>query len=194
MVKYLVFCVFVAAGYIVYINFPISHGAGIMANEEPKISRITWQEPFSFKGATLTPKKLITAEVRILKRKRYFFDTYSKYSPLDAVVGWNELSDERNLDYIYFTLEDRKFDVNFVRPPVEVSTIYKESDLWHLIPSTQKINDQLKQLRNGHIIKIEGILVDISHETGFNFYTASALSTKENVEGFALWVEDLQLR
>lgn len=194
MVKYLVFCVFVAAGYIVYTNFPINHGAGITAKEEPKITRLTWQEPFSFKGATLTPKKLITAEVRVLKRKRYFFDAYSKYSPLDAVVGWNELSDERNLDYIYFTLEDRKFDVDFARPPVEVSTIYNESDLWHLIPSTQKIDDQLKQLRNGHIIKIEGILVDISHDTGFNFSTASTISAKENTTGFALWIEDLQLR
>ncbi|MEQ8525439.1 hypothetical protein [Gracilimonas sp.] len=194
MVKYLVFCVFVAAGYIVYTNFPVNHGPGITANNEPEIKRLTWQEPFSFKGATLVPKKVIEAEVRVIKRKRYFFDSFSRYSPVDAVVGWNQLSDERNLDYIFFTLDDRNYDVDLTRPPLELSTIYRESDLWHYIPSTASIEEQLKQLRDGHIIKLKGLLVDIEHDEGFNYQTSTATSERYNDTGFAIWVEEFHIR
>ena len=194
MVKYLVFCVFVAAGYIVYTNFPVNHGPGITAKEEPEIKRLTWQEPFSFKGATLTPKKIIEAEVRIIKRKRYFFDSFSRYSPVDAIVGWNKLSDERNLDYTFFTINNRDYDVDLTRPPLEVSTIYQESDFWHFIPSSAAIEDQLKRLRDGHIIKVKGLLVDIQHDEGFDFQTSTATSAMRNDDGFAIWVEEFHIR
>jgi hypothetical protein len=194
MVKYLVFCVCVAAGYVVYSNFPVKHGPGITAKEEPKIQWLSWQEPFSFKGATLSPKKVIEAEVRVIKRKRYFFDSFSRFSPVDAIVGWNVLSDERNLDYIYFTLGDREFELDLTRPPVELQTIYKESDIWHMIPSTAKIDEDLKKLRDGHIIKIKGLLVDINNDNGFNFKTSIQLSNDKNKTGYALWIEEFDIR
>ncbi|MEX0724300.1 MAG: hypothetical protein WD053_10500 [Gracilimonas sp.] len=194
MVKYLVFCVFVASGYIVYSNFPVNHGPGVTAKEEPKIERLTWQEPFTFKGATFTPKKVIKSEVRVIKRKRYFFDSFSKYSPVDAVVGWNELSDSRNLDYTFFTLGDRSFDLNLTRPPLPVPKIYGETDLWHLIPSTSEIENQIKSLRDGQIIKVEGLLVDISNEMDFNHITNTALSQSSKPKGFIIWVEEFHIR
>ena len=193
MVKYLVFCACVAAGYIVYTNFPVNHGPGVTAKEEPTIKRLTWQEPFSFKGATMIPKKIIEAEVRIIKRKRYFFDNFSRYSPVDAIVGWNRLSDERNLDYVFYTLDDRKFDLDLTRPPIDLYTIYHETDLWHLIPSTSDIDEDLKKLRDGHIIRVQGLLVDIEHDTGFNYETSTKISNEENPDGFALWVEELHI-
>lgn len=194
MVKYLVFCVFVAAGYIIYTTFPVNHGPGITAKEKPKIERLKWQEPFTFKGATFTPKKIIDAEVRIVKRKRYFFDSFSKYSPIDAIVGWDALSDERNLDFIFFSLDDRKYELNPSQPPVEINEIYSKTDLWHLIPSSESIAKKLKTLRDGHIIKLKGLLVDISTENTFNFQTDVELSARSNTAGFAFWVEDLQIR
>lgn len=194
MVKYLVFCVLVASGYLVYSNFPVHHGPGITAKEEPKIDRLTWQEPFTFKGATFTPQKVIDAEVRIIKRKRYFFDSFSKYSPVDAIVGWNELSDSRNLDYIYYQLGERKFELDLTRPPLPVSKIYSESDLWHLIPSTSEIDKQIKSLRDGEIIKVEGLLVDVTRESDYNLTTNTTLSGSSKPNGFIIWIEDFQIR
>lgn len=193
MVKYLVFCVCIAAGYVVYTTFPIDRGPGIMAKDEPKITRITWQEPFTFKGATLTPQKLIEAEVRIVKRKRYFFDPFSKFSPVDAVVGWNEMSDQRNLDYIYFSLDDRDFELDLTRPPLKLSQIKGESDFWHFIPSTVQIDEELKKLRDGNIIKVKGMLVDMSHETLFNYSTRTTLTDNVKKKAFLVWVEDIQV-
>lgn len=194
MVKYLILCVCITSGYIVYSTFPIIHGPGITAKEEPEISHLTWEEPFTFKDATLTPKKQIEGEVRILDRKRYYFDSYSRYSPIDVIVGWNDMSDERNLDYIYHMLSDRSFELNLSYPPIERDRINRESDLWHLIPSTSLINEQIKQLRKGHIIKIEGLIVDINHDTGFNFISSTSITDVKNKTGFAIWVQDFQIR
>ncbi|MFD2532330.1 hypothetical protein [Gracilimonas halophila] len=194
MVKYLVFCVLVASGYLVYSNFPVNHGPGITAKEEPKIERLTWQEPFTFKGATFTPKKIIDAEVRVIKKKRYFFDSFSKYSPVDAIVGWNELSDSRNLDYIYFQLGEREFELDPTRPPLSVPKIYGESDLWHLIPSTAEIDKRIKSLRDGEIIKIGGLLVDISNEADYQLKTNTELSESTKPNGFIIWIEDFHIR
>lgn len=194
MVKYLVFCVLVASGYLVYSNFPVNHGPGITAKEEPKIERLTWQEPFTFKGATFTPKKIIDAEVRVIKKKRYFFDSFSKYSPVDAIVGWNELSDSRNLDYIYFQLGEREFELDLTRPPLSVPKIYGESDLWHLIPSTAEIDKRIKSLRDGEIIKIGGLLVDISNEADYELKTNTELSESTKPNGFIIWIEDFHIR
>lgn len=194
MVKYLIFCVLVAVGYIVYTTFPVKHGPGITAKEPPRIERLKWQKPFTFKGASFTPKKAIQAEVRIIKRKRYFFDSFSKYSPIDALVGWNDLSDERNLDFIFYTLGHRKYELDLTRPPLKLSKIYAETELWHLIPSTETIDDKLKSLRDGHIIQLSGLLVDIESENTFTYNTGIKLSGTENQQGFALWIEDLQIR
>lgn len=194
MVKYLVFCVLVASGYIVYSNFPVNHGPGITAKEEPKIERLTWQEPFTFKGATFSPEKVIEGEVRVIKRKRYFFDSFSKFSPVDAVVGWKELSDSKNLDYIFYTLKDRSFNLDLTRPPLPVPQIYGESDLWHLIPSSKEIDKKLKALRDGEIIKLKGLLVDINSDSDFNHITNTALSESTKPQGFIIWIEDLQIR
>lgn len=194
MVRYLVFCAFIAAGYIVYSTFPVKHGPGITAKEEPVISRLTWQEPFSFKGATFTPKKLIKGEVRVVKRKRYLFDAMSKYAPVDILAGWNQLSDQRNLDYIFFNLDNRDYDIELSRPPLDLNVIYGETALWHLIPSTSEIDEKLKNLRNGHIIKIDGLLVDLSDDTSFDYKTSTSISNTRNTRGFAIWVEGLQVR
>lgn len=194
MVKYLVFCVLVASGYLVYSNFPVHHGPGIIAKEEPKIDRLTWQEPFTFKGATFTPKKIIDAEVRVIKRKRYFFDSFSKYSPVDALVGWNDLSDSRNLDYIYFQLGERGFELDLTRPPLPVPKIYGESDLWHLIPSSEEIDKKIKALREGEIMKIGGLLVDVESDLDYSLTTNTELSESSKPKGFIIWIEELQIR
>ncbi|SMO66793.1 hypothetical protein [Gracilimonas mengyeensis] len=194
MLKYIVLCIMVIAGYLVYINYPVSHGPGKVAKEAPKIESARWEKPFEFKGATLTPKKKIAAKVRVIKKEPYYFDDFTEFSPMDVLVGWNELSDERNLEFIYFSLQDRSYEVELTRPPLEVSTIHRESDLWHLIPSSSKIKDQIKEIRNGHVISISGMLVDIDTSGEFNFTTDTEITPRQNENGFGIWVEEMSIR
>ncbi len=193
MVKYLFLGLSVVAGFIMYQAFPVRHGPGVVAAEAPTIKRVSWQKPITFKGATLTPQKVISGEVRVIRYKRYLFDRLSRYTPTDVLVGWNELSDERNLDHIYPKLGNRSFEIDFVRLPLKLSTIYQKTDLWHLIPSTTAIDKRIKTLRNGHIIKIKGLLVNIEHNMDFDYITNQVISDQKASEGFAIWVEEFQI-
>ncbi|HBQ60409.1 MAG TPA: hypothetical protein DD671_12515 [Balneolaceae bacterium] len=187
------FCVCVSAGYLLYISFPVNHGPGITAQNAPRITPLTWHEPFTYKGATVEPRKVIEAEVRILNKERYYFDAFSGYSPSDVIVGWNKMSDERNISYIFFTLSGRSFESRYTKAPIDDKIIRAESDLWHLIPSTSAIDDKIKQLRNGHIIRIKGLLVDMNNDSGFNIKTSTTLSDRINKTGYAIWVEEFQV-
>lgn len=194
MIKYLAFCILIAAGYMVYSNFPEKHGPGIVAKNKPKIENLTWQKPFTFKGATLTPVKLLDAEVRVIKREKYYFDELSKYSPIDAMIGWDEMSDEKNLEYTFFKLKNRSYSLEPTRPPLEISKIYAQSDLWHLIPSTSDVSEKLKRLRNGNVIRVKGMLVDISEASTFNFVTSKEISASSRKDSFTVWIEELHIR
>lgn len=193
MVKYIVLCFIVIAGYVFYSSLPVYQGPGITAEEQPELSRLSWQQPVNFRSATLVPKKVIEGEVRIVKKKRYFFDSMSKYAPVDAVVGWNELSDERNLDFIHFSLGDRLYDVEVARPPVPLEQIYEQTDLWHLVPSNSSIDEKVKGLRDGHIIRIKGLLVDIQLESDYGFNTKASESKSNHNDGFIIWIEELYI-
>lgn len=194
MVKYIALFIMFAAGYLLYYNYPQTHGPGITAKEAPKIERVAWTESISFKGASLAPVKKIRGEVRVIKKKHYYFDELSRYSPLDALVGWKELSDERNLDYLYFTLNNRDYQLDYTKPPVNLSLIAEQTDLWHLIPSNSEVEEQIDKLRNGNIIYLEGILVNISDATNYQFVSATELSNKNRKIGFNIWVEKIHIR
>ncbi|MDR9419009.1 hypothetical protein [Gracilimonas sp.] len=189
MLKYIFLCSAIAAGYLLYSTFPVYNGPGVMVEEEPAIKNLTWEKPFNFKGAELIPRKTMEAEVQVIKKKRYLFDDFSQYSPIDAVVGWNELSDKRNLDYIYFSLNDRSFDFEVSSPPLELEKIKNKTALWHLIPATAEIDEKIKKIRNGNIIKVKGLLIDLKNGNNFNYKTETLLSSKRNKQGYILWVE-----
>lgn len=193
MSKYLFLALSVVAGFIIYEAFPVRHGPGVVAEQAPSIKHVSWQKPIPFKGATLIPQKVISGKVRVIRHKRYFFDRLSKYTPTDVLVGWNELSDERNLDRIYPKLGNRSFEIDFVRLPLKMTTIYQKTDLWHLIPSTTAIDKRIKKLRNGHIIKFKGLLVNIEHNPDFDYATGQTISNQKASEGYAIWLEEFQI-
>lgn len=194
MVKSIALFIMIAAGYFLYTSFPESHGPGIIAKNEPGIERLAWQEPITYKGATIKPVKQITAEVRVIKRKHYYFDSFARYSPIDVLAGWKELSDERNLDYLYFSLDNRSYQLNYTKPPIDLSIIASQTDLWHLIPANADVENEMDEIRNGNIIYIKGMLVNIENDTDYEFVSATELDKNGSQKGFNIWVEELHIR
>ena len=193
MLKYILLCIVAFAGYYAWTIYPIKHGPGELAPKEPRIERVGWEKPFTYKGDTVKPVRRITGEVRVLKNRRYFIDSRSDYSPVDVLVGWKELSDERNLNHLYFSLEHRYFEINYSRPPLPIYEMYSQMALWHLIPSTEEIDAQIKKIRPGNVMEMEGLVVDIDSETGFDWN-----SELENPGGrsnnLVIWITQIRVK
>ncbi|NIP61930.1 MAG: hypothetical protein GWN01_15420 [Nitrosopumilaceae archaeon] len=161
MIKHFLFVILLIGGiYYYWTTRPVEHGPGVVAPETP-VQEVTYNEDkFTFKGFEIKPKANINLEARVLSIKNYYFDQYSELIPTDIVVGWGPMSDERNLNSLMVRQSDRSFYYEMAKPPIEKNAMWQHASNMHLIGSTQKIRDKINTLREGHIIRIEGYLVN----------------------------------
>ncbi len=194
MVKYIAIGAFVFLAYLAWSMVPIDRGPGVKADKAPVLVDNSKEEPFSYNEAELMPAGSVSAEVRVISKKRYFLDGMSSFSPIDVLVGWNDLSDQRNLDYLHFDLSERTFSKKPYQLPVTHKEINEQTALWHLIPSTDEIKSELGRLRDGHLLKIEGLLVNVRDKKGLKWETSKDLFDSDKPEHEIIWVTSIQLK
>ncbi len=176
MVKYIFLCLVIGLSIMAWSEIPITRGPGILAKEAPKISKLISSDEINFNGNTYTTHKKVDAKVRVIDKERYFFDSMSEFSSYDVLVGWGQVSDQKNLDYINFKLGNRTFEYKNYRLPLNSDLINNQTLLWHLIPATEEIKSSLFTLRKGHIIEISGYIVDVTTKAGLQWKSASSPS------------------
>jgi len=193
MIKYLVICVLIGLSVMAWSEIPIKRGPGITAETGPEIQRLVNEEEITFDGNTFTPFKKIQATVRVIEKDRYFFDGMSKFSPYDVLVGWGQVSDQKNLDYIRFDLKNRDYSFKKTRLPLKADIIKSHTELWHLVSSTEEIESSLFSLRDGHVITLEGFIVDVITKGGLTWNSVSSPSqiTKNGNKHEIIWVTSL---
>ncbi len=194
MLKFILLGIVAFSGFYIWTVFPIHHGPGEITPNKPKLERLTWEKPFEFKDATILPHRKISGEVRILEKRRYFFDNKREYSPVDVLVGWKSLSDERNLDHIHFSLDNRFFDYEFTRPPLPLNELLSQIDLWHLVPSNEEIDTSTKKLRKGNLIKFEGYVVDIEPKSMYAWRSELTTPKNQNFKNTIIWLTEFSVR
>ena len=194
MLKYILLCIVAFTGYYAWTIYPVKHGPGEIAPKTPEIQRVTWEKPFPFMGNTVKPVRQISGEVRVLKNKRYFIDSRSEVAPIDVLVGWKEMSDERNIDHLHFSLDNRYYEVNYSRPPLPLTEMNSQMALWHLMPSTEEIDQQIKRIRTGNTLKLKGLIVDLDSEQGFDWNSEIIKPVGGKANNLILWVTDIQVK
>lgn len=165
MLKHFLFVILIFGGiYYYWTTRPVSHGPGVVAPNTP-VQEATYSiDKFDYKSFEITPKATIDLEARVLSIEGYYFDKYSELTPMDVVVGWGPMSDERNLNSLMVRQSDRSFYYEMANPPIKKELMWKHAANMHLIGSTQIIRDQIKSLRVGQVVHIEGYLVNATSE------------------------------
>ena len=133
-----------------------------------------------------------SGQVRVLSKKRYFLDEFKSISPYDIVIGWGEMSDERNIEFIKFRLDSREANLDYIRPPLPEKSIYEQAELIHIIPSSEEISTTISQLKQGSIIKIEGLYVDAESENSLNWSTYVSHTVPTRFENIVFWVTKIE--
>lgn len=101
---------------------------------------------------------------RVLRAERYIFDDVSNLAPVDLVLGWQQMSDNKMLADIDFSQSGRWYYVNSKRTDISIADIMRQSANTHMIPAGRKIREVLLKVKAGHIIKAEGRLVEVISE------------------------------
>ena len=142
---------------------------GILVDSSPEQVNTQGSKALDHKGYTLSTKAAVKVRARVLSKERYYFDDGADIVPVDLALGWKEMSDQSVLDYLKIWQAGRFY---FWRTredylPVSRDKIEHNSSNWHMIPSTDQIEDELKSVSKGDIVSFEGFLVDVTKKGGF---------------------------
>lgn len=82
-------------------------------------------------------------------------------------------SDQSLLDRIDISQSNRWYRWRYEGViPVSDQQIIRSSANMHMLPATPSVERSLMQLREGDIISLQGYLVDVAHESGWNWRTS----------------------
>lgn len=192
MVKYIALITVVAASFMAWTNFPVHHGPGIKAPDAPSINKILFPKTSEYRSGQIKPTHTISATVRILDKTRFYFDDKKDLSPVDVLVGWKEMSDNKNLDFMLTEADNRTYSIQYSEPPMAVNKIYQLSDLWHLLPADQETEDRILSLRTGHIIRVKGQVAELKVPGQYSWKSSS--DSRDKPGGKLLLVEHIEIK
>jgi len=174
----------------------IKHPPGILIPEDPYQALADRSTPSEYKDCRFTPLAFIRLRARVLHTERYWFDTASRVSPIDFVLGWGPMSDAGVLEQFDFSQGGRWY---YWKPtnraqPISHQQVARYSANMHLIPATADIDKRLRDVRAGHIVQFTGDLVEIGAKDGWRM--RSSLSRTDSGGGSCevVWVRDLSVR
>jgi len=137
----------------------VTYGEGVVAPMEPLQTKVTDRPPFSFKAYTVVPLAALEIEARVLSIEHYRFDRGAKLSPVDLVLGWGRMSDEKVLDAIDISQSGRWYHWASDSLPIPRREIETHSANMHIIPADDVIEKLLGKVRRGDILHLKGWLI-----------------------------------
>lgn len=142
-------------------TWEVRHGPGPVAPERPGQQKIE-APPFEHRDARLYPRARFQVEARVLATERYFLDPMADLSPVDLALGWGPMSDEVVIDQLDISQGER-FAYALPRGPLPIShTLFLLTfSNFHVIPANSQIERELKSLRRGQVVRLQGQLVDV---------------------------------
>lgn len=167
-------------------------GPGVFAGGLPSLESIS-AAPFKFNDYTLTPRANFDLTAKVISAERHYFDYKARVSPIDFALGWGPMSDESILEQIDIWQEDRWYQWTSDNLPISKEEIILNSSNMHMIPETEAIAEELKRVRNGDLVSISGILVDVKSSGSWKWKTSTTLSDTGPDAGEIVFVRSIEI-
>ena len=194
MRKFLVFLVVLAVFLAIrdWQQRPVVHEPGVLVGLEPRQENLRESPPISLDEFILTPRAEFDIQARVLGTEKYVLGTEAKLSPVDLALGWNRMSDQAVVDQISIRQSGRWYYTRFdLPPPIPSQEISRSSANMHMIPANDGIKRELKSIRKGEVIRIQGYLVDVDHESGWQWRTSMTRNDTGQGACELVYVEDV---
>jgi len=162
--------------FIVWILFikedTVTYGEGVVAAQTPIQEKVDETMPFSFKDYTITPLEKFSIEARVLSKEKYSFDKGAELSPIDLALGWGRMSDEAILKNIDISQSGRWYHWQTAKFPIPRREIETHSANMHMIPADKTVEEELRSIRKGEVVTIEGYLVRVDGKDGYTWISS----------------------
>ena len=135
-----------------------------------------------FNGYTMTNLEPYEGEFRVFSTQTYLTGKESEISPIDFMVGWGEMKNPEIYKKINFSQSNRfGYWRTNQAPPLPVRDMERQVSNMHMIPANQKIAKQLYQVDEDDLIYLKGHLVEVKHQSGWQW--RSSLSREDTGNG-----------
>lgn len=183
------------AGWLWWHGRPIAHANGVLAPDDPVQSAFSApQPPIPFKDATLHPLASFSLTARVLARDDYRFDAESDLSPTDLALGWGRMSDSEVLRSIDISQSGRFYYWQTRTFPIPRREIETHSANMHMIPADASVAYQLKRIRVGDVVSLEGMLVEADKANGWRWRSSLTRDDTGNGACELVYVQSLTIR
>ena len=196
MTRWLLVLLVVGGAWYLWNERSIARPPGVIVVAEPEQRPISTAPPpqFQKKDYTLTALAQFALQARVLGVEHYRFDREADLVPIDLALGWGPMSDTSVLSEISISQGARFYNWRVSKFPIARREIELNSANMHLIAATLDVQEQLKRVRVGHIVKLSGYLVEARAGDGWRW--ASSLTREDTGAGACelIWVEQIELR
>jgi hypothetical protein len=170
----------------------IKYKSGVLIKRSP-IQKTLRENKFKYHEYDLIPHASIAMRARVLGTERYWFDEKSEIAPYDLILGWKEMSDQKILDKIEFSQGLRFYQYDYDGTGFRVKTMSNNSANMHLIPADEYIKNVISSVKEGDIIAIKGVLVDVKSPKGWVWKTSRKRSDIGEGSNEILYVKDISI-
>lgn len=194
MLKHLFLILLLIGSWFLWDQRSIKHGPGLLAENPPRVENILSPKPIATDNFTLNPYQLFEGELRVISRKRYWFDELSGIAPYGYIFSWGGMSDEKHLRRISPKQENRTYTLHVSNPPLSIQNMHGKVVLAQAIPANDQIMETMKNVRVGHVIKIKGLIIDLKKKGGVVQYQSNIEGRNPKMQGVKfIWIEELSI-
>lgn len=160
-----------------------THAPGVLAPNDPVQIDISHGTPFPDGEYTITPLAEFKLTARVLSRADYSWDRASALSPTDFAFGWGAMSDSSVLAGLDISQSGRWYFYRWhtPEPPIPQAQIIHDSSNMHMIPADATARAQIKRVRVGDIVHLEGQLIEARGKDGSTW--RSSMSRDDTGDG-----------
>jgi hypothetical protein len=103
-------------------------------------------------------------DFRILGSKIYTDDAQAKFSPIDYAVSWGLFAQPEIARTISVNQYDRYLNWKMPEVPIPVEQAMQMVSNMHIVPASPEIAQQIKQVKRGDLVRLQGELVEIKDQ------------------------------
>src|SRR5688572_14303792 len=171
----------------------IDRPAGVLAPIEPQ-QRMVERPAFQFGQYQLTPLAEFDVEARVLSVEKYRTDDGARLSPIDFALGWGPMSDSAVLEHFRVTQGGRFFSIYPDEQAIDMKVALLSAANMHLIPASATLEDELKRVRPGNIVRLRGQLVSALGPNNFTWRSSLIRNDTGNGACELFYVEAIERR
>ena len=165
-----------AVGFVIWVLVKpepaVELGPGVRAPDTPRQVMLDDTRVVQHKGYRITKLAKFALQAKVLGREDYRADREADLSPTDLALGWGRMSDETVLAKIDISQSGRWYRWRTDNFPIPRREIETHSANMHIIPANDQVADELKHVRQGGIVALDGFLVRADADDGWRWQSS----------------------